>query len=158
MRSQRSLFDDERAIEGLPIRLVIALVVGVASLSLMMGVLGGFSFGGEAEVDIKPANTIVDGPGGSGDMTVTVTVLTADGEPVEGARVIAGSGTLSLGSPVKDNGATGPDGQTDVTISHSNLNWRSNQEKGTLNFDIRVPGDSGFADKKSNTKITVLRN
>ena len=30
---------DERAIEGLPVRLVIALVVGVASLSVMMNTL-----------------------------------------------------------------------------------------------------------------------
>ncbi len=30
------LWRDDRAIEGLPIRLVIALVVGVASLSVMM--------------------------------------------------------------------------------------------------------------------------
>ncbi len=36
----RSLVADRRAIEGLPVRLVIALVVGVASLSVMMGMIG----------------------------------------------------------------------------------------------------------------------
>ena len=34
---RRSFRTDRRAIEGLPVRLVIALVVGVASLSVMMG-------------------------------------------------------------------------------------------------------------------------
>jgi len=38
--NRRSFRTDRRAIEGLPVRLVIALVVGVASLSVMMGMIG----------------------------------------------------------------------------------------------------------------------
>ena len=43
MRGFERFRDDERAIEGLPVRLVIALVVGVASLSVMMSMLSGIS-------------------------------------------------------------------------------------------------------------------
>ncbi|MFC7196258.1 hypothetical protein ACFQL4_19210 [Halosimplex aquaticum] len=43
MRRTTTLSQDERAIEGLPIRLVIALVVGVASLAIMMQMIGGWA-------------------------------------------------------------------------------------------------------------------
>ncbi len=39
MSTRQRFRSDDRAIEGLPIRLVIALVVGVASLSVMMNMI-----------------------------------------------------------------------------------------------------------------------
>ena len=41
MSKRRRFGDDTRGIEGLPVRLVIALVVGVASLSVMMNMISG---------------------------------------------------------------------------------------------------------------------
>ncbi|MCW8172112.1 hypothetical protein D8S78_03500 [Natrialba swarupiae] len=49
----QSLESDDRAIEGLPIRLVIALVVGIAALSVMMNMLGGVGEFGDTEVTIE---------------------------------------------------------------------------------------------------------
>ncbi|MEF8777657.1 MAG: carboxypeptidase regulatory-like domain-containing protein, partial [Natronomonas sp.] len=43
MTQRGRLWDDTRGIEGLPVRLVIALVVGVASLSVMMNMISGIS-------------------------------------------------------------------------------------------------------------------
>lgn len=49
------LWRDDRAIEGLPIRLVIALVVGVASLSVMMVFISGLDTMTVTELDVDPA-------------------------------------------------------------------------------------------------------
>ena len=58
----RSLVENERAIEGLPIRLVIALFVGVAALFLMLQVLDLFDDDGfnrdEITVEILEGSTI----------------------------------------------------------------------------------------------------
>ena len=160
MRKKRSLIEDERAIEGLPIRLVIALVVGVAALGLMMGILNGFAFAGQEEVDVKPDKSII-----SEGETVTLTVVTDDGEPVEGARVLALSGTLSLDSPIENGGGssggsakTGSEGEAKITVESGDTEFRTNQDQGTIKFDVKVPGDSGFVDNSPNTKITVLRD
>jgi len=52
-RSRVSFIRDDRAIEGLPIRLVIALVVGVAALALMLNMLGGIGDVGDTEVTVR---------------------------------------------------------------------------------------------------------
>lgn len=54
-RSQHggSLLEDGRGIEGLPIRLVIALVVSVAALAIVMSMLDGVGSVGQTEVDVE---------------------------------------------------------------------------------------------------------
>ncbi|MCW8173338.1 hypothetical protein D8S78_20990 [Natrialba swarupiae] len=49
-----SFADDDRAIEGSPIGLVIALIIGVMSLRIMLRILGGVdTFEGTTEVDVE---------------------------------------------------------------------------------------------------------
>jgi hypothetical protein len=75
---------DDRAIEGLPIRLVIALVVGVATMSVMLNMLSGAQGLVVSELDVKPSPDVIE----PGEQELTLTVVDDDGDPVEGATAI----------------------------------------------------------------------
>ena len=42
MKGDRSLIKDEEAVEGLPVRLIVVLVVGVIALAAMVAAVNGF--------------------------------------------------------------------------------------------------------------------
>ncbi|SFL22631.1 hypothetical protein SAMN04487950_2909 [Halogranum rubrum] len=138
---------DERAIEGLPIRLVIALVVGVASLSVMMNMLGGLQGLSVTELDARPSPEVVT----PGDQTIDLTVVGSDGDPVSDATVVVTGGTADIDG-VK-TATTGRDGTASVRVDPS---LRPNQEDGTLVVDIKPPAGSEFADERGNTEILVV--
>jgi len=138
---------DERAIEGLPIRLVIALVVGVASLSVMMNTISGLSTLGVSELDAQPEPEVT----GTGEQSVTVRVVDADGEPVTNATVVATGGTATLRGI--RTVTTGPNGRGTLTL---NASLGPNQEEGTVKLDIKPPASGQYTDKRANTKILVV--
>lgn len=144
--SDRTLWQDERAIEGLPIRLVIALVVGVACLGVMLSVVGGFSSLNETELDTNPQPDIVE----EGNQTVNVTVVDTDGEPIEAATVIARGDTAQLDSLAR--GETNEDGKVALTIDPQ---LRPNQDEGRIELDIQPPHGE-YVDKQQNTEILVI--
>jgi hypothetical protein len=160
MRRRPNAFtNDERAIEGLPIRLVIALVVGVAALSLMMSMLSTFDNFGDTEVTTEYDDNLVTTDGDSYE-PVTISVVTADGEPVEDADVLIRSGSLTL-----ENGPidlhTGEDSNT-VELpfgdgeEQASLDFRADQDRGTLDVEVHPPTDSDYADNDENPEITVV--
>jgi hypothetical protein len=140
---------DERAIEGLPIRLVIALVVGVASLSVMMSMLGGIHGLTVTELDARPSPEVV----APGSQSLEVTALTAGGEPVSGATVVVSGGSARLDGV--HTAETGPNGTATLTVSPS---LRENQEEGTLEIDLKPPADGGYVDRRGNTEVLVVRD
>jgi hypothetical protein len=142
-----SLWRDERAIEGLPIRLVIALVVGVACLGVMMSTISGLSTLQVTEVDVQP-NPEVTTPG---DTEVTVTVVDPDGSPVSDATVIAKSGTATLDSVATAD--TGSNGNATFSLSPS---LGPNQDEGTVTFEVQPPASSNYQDSQSNTQLLVV--
>lgn len=146
--SGRTLWQDERAIEGLPIRLVIALVVGVACLGVMLSVVGGFSSLNETELDTKPDPDIVE----EGNQTVNVTVVGPDNEPIEDATVIARGDTAQLDSLARAE--TSGDGVARLTIDPQ---LRPNQKDGRIELDIQPP-QGEYIDKQENTGILVVEN
>jgi len=141
---------DERAIEGLPIRLVIALVVGVASLSVMMNMLSGLGGLSETELDVQPEPEVV----GAGEQSVTVTVVDTEGTPVADATVVAKGGTAGLGSGIQ-TGTTDENGEVTLTID-STLN--PNQAEGTVTFEIKPPASGNYADRRENTDVLVVED
>ncbi|SEP20294.1 hypothetical protein SAMN04487948_1213 [Halogranum amylolyticum] len=145
-RSQ-SFQADERAIEGLPIRLVIALVVGVASLSVMMNMLGGLQGLSVTELDARPSPEVVT----PGERSVELTVVGADGDPVSDATVVVKGGTADIDG-VK-TATTGSDGRASVRVDPS---LRPNREDGTLVVDVKPPAGSEFVDERGNTEILVV--
>lgn len=154
--SDRSFSEDERAIEGLPIRLVIALVVGVACLGIMMQVLGTFDFGADQEADVQLNDRVVqDGE----DVTITV-VEESTNEPIPGASVIVRGDNLAIENTY--DGETGDDGNLTFTIGSSSSSdvtpdWRTTQEIGKLRFKIIPPTDSPYTDDQENNKLRVTK-
>lgn len=145
--SERSFWQDERAIEGLPIRLVIALVVGVACLGVMMNVIGGLDTLNTTELDTDPEPDIVK-PGQN--TTVDVTVLDQDGKRIEQATVIAKSDTATIDS--LERAETNENGTATLHIEPS---LRPNQDEGRIELDIRPPNGE-YVDDQENTGILVI--
>ncbi|WP_276299985.1 DUF7382 domain-containing protein [Halorussus lipolyticus] len=139
---------DERAIEGLPIRLVIALVVGVASLGVMMNMLSGIGGLTVTELDAKPDPTVM----GPDKQEVSVTVVDPDGKPVEDATVVITGGTATLGNV--ETATTDAAGEISVDVDPE---LGPNQRQGTLEVSIKPPAGSDYADEQENTAILVVR-
>ncbi|MFC4358235.1 carboxypeptidase regulatory-like domain-containing protein [Halobium salinum] len=138
---------DERAIEGLPIRLVIALVVGVASLSVMMNMISGIGGLAVTELDARPSPEVVT----PGTHDLEIAVVGADGDPVADATVVVKSGTAEMGGV--RTATTDSSGSATVEVSPD---LRPNQEEGTLVIGIKPPAGSEYADKRGNTKVLVV--
>jgi hypothetical protein len=143
----RRFVDDDRAIEGLPIRLVIALVVGVATLSVMLNMLSGVQGLGVTELDVQPSEEVIS----PGEQTIKLTVVEPDGAPVEAATVIIKAGSARIDGVV--TARTGSDGSATVNI---NPQIRANQQTGTLRIDIKPPASGSYADRRANTDILII--
>ena len=148
MRSKPNFAGDERAIEGLPIRLVIALVVGVASLSVMMSMLGGIDGLVVTELDTRPTPEVV----GPGEQTVEVAIVGPDGDPVAGATVVARSGTARL-----DGAKTATTDENGVATFELAPSLGPNQADGTVEFAVKPPAGGQYVDRRENTQLLVVR-
>ncbi|WP_135820425.1 DUF7382 domain-containing protein [Halostella litorea] len=138
---------DERAIEGLPIRLVIALVVGVASLGVMMNMLSGVGGIAVSELDAEPSPDVVT----PGDQDVEVLVVDEDGDPVADATVVVRGDTADLEGT--KTATTEDDGSATVTVEPS---LGPNQDEGELEVDIKPPSGDEYVDRRANTAILVV--
>lgn len=138
---------DDRAIEGLPIRLVIALVVGVATMSVMLNMLSGAQGLVVSELDVRPSPDVVE----PGEQEIELTVVDDDGDPVEGATVILKDGSAEI-----DDVATAKSGSDGVATVTVDARTRANQETGTLTVDLKPPSEGQFVDRRANTEILVV--
>lgn len=162
MRTLKSLFEDERAIEGMPIRLVIAVLVGVAALTVMMGMINGLPTLGSEEVHVEieyPSGNVLE-TSESGDMTISV--LDSEGQEVQNAQVLVTGGTAQLEDTDVISKSTGSS-SNEVTITWDDssggdpsVDLRSEQTKGTLTIEVIPPTDSNYADEQSNSEIVVV--
>ncbi|QLG63702.1 Ig-like domain-containing protein [Halorarum salinum] len=141
------LYRDERAIEGLPVRLVIALVVGVASLSVMLNMVSGIEGLAITELDARPEPEVTT----PGERELAVTVVDADGRTVSDATVVVSGGTADLDGVA--TARTDADGRATVTVSPS---LGPNQAEGTLEIDVKPPAGGSHADHRGNTKVLVV--
>jgi hypothetical protein len=140
--------DDDRGIEGLPVRLVIAFVVGVATLSVMLSMVNGVNTMAVSELDAKPAPDVVQ----PGEQAVAVTAVDADGNPVSGATVVVKAGTADL-----DGVATATTGEDGTATLRINPDLGPNQADGTLRISLKPPAGSEYVDRRENTRILVVR-
>ncbi|MFC6992594.1 carboxypeptidase regulatory-like domain-containing protein [Haladaptatus sp. GCM10025707] len=143
------LLADDRAIESLPIRLVIALVVGVASLSVMMNMLSGVQGLAVSELDVRPQPAVIN----PGSEDVTLEVVDADGNSVSNATVVVRGGTADLERihTARTNG----DGEATASLSPS---LAPNRDMGTLELSVKPPAGSSFVDRRENTELLVVRD
>ncbi|MFB6135262.1 MAG: carboxypeptidase regulatory-like domain-containing protein [Halobacteriaceae archaeon] len=143
------LLADDRAIEGLPVRLVVAFVVGVASLSVMLNTLSGVGGLAVSELNVRPAPDVVS----PAPQTVAVTAVDAEGHPVADALVVVRSGTATVDGVV--TARTGPNGTARL---HLDPDLAANQVEGTLEVDVKPPAGSQYVDERENTDLLVLRD
>lgn len=143
-----AFFGDERAIEGLPIRLVIAFIVGVATLSVMLNMVSGVGGLAVSELDAKPQPDVIS----PGSQTVTITVVDQDGSPVADATVVLRSDTASVAQV--QTATTDASGTVTMDIDAT---LAANQVQGNLEISIKPPAGSQYADDQDNTAILVVR-
>jgi len=146
-RNDRSFRTDRRAIEGLPVRLVIALVVGVASLSVMMGMIGDIDGLAATEVDAQPQPEVTT----PGEQSIDVAVVDPDGSRVADATVIVRSGSAQIDGVA--TGTTGSDGTATVNVDPT---LGPNQPDGTLTVEVKPPAEGDYVDERGNTEVLVV--
>jgi hypothetical protein len=153
---QRSLKEDERAIEGLPIRLVIALFIGVASLFLMTQVLGIFDSDqlqrNELTTDIEQGSVIGEN---GGNNTLTFTIVNGEGKPISDVQKVilepdtaqGSTVTLSLSNSTANKTVSDFRGKTSVKLG-------PNQNSGK--YTLRPVDPTGEFDNVEPAKITIV--
>lgn len=139
---------DERAIEGLPVRLVVALVVGVAGLSIMLNMLSGLSGLGVEELDTRPVPEVT----APGTQAIDVEVIGTDGTPISNATVLARGGTARL-----DGVRTARTNASGVATLRLHPRLGPNQVDGTVTFEVKPPAGSRYVDRRENTAVLVVR-
>jgi hypothetical protein len=157
------LWSDERAIEGLPVRLVVAVTVGVAALGIMMGMLAEFDGFGTTEVTVEVGNGLVVLASGSNE-SVTLAVVTESGQSVEDAHLLVTGGSLPLANGPIDL-QTGPE-SNEATLAidspdpgadgHAALEFREGQSRGTLEIDVIPPPGEDLRDERDNPELVVV--
>lgn len=145
--NKRSFRTDRRAIEGLPVRLVIALVVGVASLSVMMGMIGDIDGLAATELDAQPQPEVTT----PGEQSMDVTVLDPDGASVADATVIVRSGSAQI-----DGVATAKTDAEGVATVDVDPDLGANQPDGTLTIEVKPPAGGDYVDERENTEVLVV--
>jgi hypothetical protein len=156
---RREFVRDDRAIEGLPIRLVIAVTVGVAALGIMMTMLDGIDGAQEPETTVELEDELLTLAGG--EESVTIAVVTEDGRPVEDAQLLVTSGSLQVENGPVDL-QTGPD-SSEATLSvgagpraDAQVAFRDGQKRGTLEIEVVPPSGSGLEDHRANPELVVV--
>lgn len=150
-RLRRTVADfrkDERAIEGLPVRLVVSLVVGAACLSVMLNLVNGVGGLAASELDVRPSPEVVE----TGPQNLTLQVVDAEGDPISGATVVVDGGTASVDGVT--TATTGADGNATVSVDPQ---LGANQEQGTLTLDVKPPAGEQFVDRRENSHVLVVR-
>jgi hypothetical protein len=144
---------DERAVAGLPIRLVIAIVLGTASLTLLLNGLGGVSDASPSEIRVEVTNA--QKMDVSGTDTLELRVSAADGNGIEGATVVVEPDT-AVGDLVQRT--TQPNGEVSIPDfqSAANVSLRTDQRRGTFTIDVRPPGGGELKDEQDNPEIVIL--
>lgn len=144
-----SFVQDTRAVEGLPVRLVIAFVVGVATLSVMLNMVSGVESLVVQELDVRPEPDVVS----PGEQTIVVSAVDSDGATVSGATIVVTSETARIDGPVVAR--TNKSGMAELTLAPE---LAPNQADGTLSVRVKPPAGSTYEDRRENTAILVVED
>lgn len=146
----------------MPIRLVVAVAVGVAAFGLLVPMADRVEQSTETEVTVEPDSTQV-ALDSTESSEVTVHVVTSDGQPVDDATVLVSGRSLPVeGDPIPFE--TGPEGNA-VTFSIGTdstadvpVTFRPTQGRGTLRLRVVPPSDGSYADDLDNPELTINRS
>jgi hypothetical protein len=156
MKGDKSFWKNDDAVEGLPVRLIVVLVVGVIALAAMVAALNGFKpqktlTASVYEVGGKDGNMLMIPKAGFGPVehnwTCRVKVVDANGDAIEGASVIV-HGLSGAGSDVTDRYGVAYLSKT------NNVNLNSNQNSGYMTLEVSAPG---YNTLRNENAIAVVR-
>ncbi|WP_207588381.1 DUF7382 domain-containing protein [Halomontanus rarus] len=156
-KATRSFTDDDRAIEGLPIRLVIALIIGVTSLGIMMQMLSGIGpLEGDTEVNVEFDDQSID----TSASDASVYVVDEDGVEVTDATVVAKADSVRMDNALDAetghcNGCDDNEVQFDFD-GNADLDLPPDQSTGEIEFTVYPPSDSSWSDEVENNKLLVV--
>ena len=138
----RSLADDDRAIDEVPIRLVVALIVGVVMLGIVMQILRGIdTFDSDTEVDVEFESAESDLSADDDTDLFSVYVVDADGNNATDARGIAMAGDARMGAAIVEH--TGEDSnEATFTFEEENVRPAPDLAVGTDEFEVQPPTGS----------------
>ncbi|MGQ3410650.1 hypothetical protein [Natrinema versiforme] len=151
----RSFARDDRAIEGLPIRLVIALVVGVAALAIMLNMLGGIGSVGDTEVTVKIADDdqVIEADATGSSAEVNAYAIDENGNNVSDATIVATADSAQLDGVLDES--TGDDNHAALDFDGSQ-SLRADQDMGAIQLEVIPPSDSNYIDEQPNPDIRVV--
>ncbi len=139
--------EDQRGIEGLPMKLIIIVVIAGAVLAavLMMIPEGTGTLNAECiSVDGNSGHlktvSAASGEISVGSFDVTVQVTDGDGDPVADADV-----TL-IGANGAGAGKTGGDGEVTVTVQNARLD--TNEEKDYVSVEVTASGHHSYEEEQ----------
>jgi hypothetical protein len=147
----------------MPIRLVVAITVGAAAMSLLLPMLDTVEETQRREVTVEPDSQQIVLDSENGMQNVTIAVVTAEGEPIPDSTVIVSERSL----PLVDGPhtfETGPD-SNDVTVSVGERSaadvpvaFRRTQQRGTIELDVRPPSSGDFTVRSDKPELTVSKH
>jgi hypothetical protein len=151
---------DERGVEGMPIRLVVAVTVGIAAFSLLVPMAERVERTEQTEVTVEsqPRQLTVE-PGNAS--TARIDVVTTDDQPIAGATlVVSGRSAIIEGGPLVFE--TGDRHTLTLDIGFSSaadiaVAFRPTQERGTISVQVVPPSNSAYTDDLVNPEITIRR-
>ena len=142
------MFRDETATIGLPMRMVVLTIVGMAGLAAMIIFIGDMSLVPKtmhADItDIDDSTTSSVLLANNGIKKVTVCVIDVDGRPVVGATVII------YGLHASASGVTGSNGNAQVNIDTASFSFSG---EGYLKLSAKA---SGFVDYQNDFALKVV--
>ncbi|QSG07014.1 putative pilin/flagellin [Halapricum desulfuricans] len=133
---------------------MIAIVVGVAALSVMMTIIDDVGTVGEEELSANPNHEVLSN---NIKYPIGVTVTDEDGQGIPNATVYLQSGTANLDKSDTTFTETDYNGSTNTLNINpkTDIDWRPGQESGEIEIHIKPPGDGNYKDDQID-KITVL--
>jgi hypothetical protein len=144
------MLQDEQAALGLPMRMVVLTIVGMAGLAAMIIFIGDVGLVPKSmhadiiEIDNSTTNSVLHT--NSGIKNVTIKVIDIDSKPVKGATVVI-YGLHSSSSGLTDN-----DGRALVRVNTSSI---SVPGEGYLKLSAKV---QGFVDYQNDFSLKVIDN
>ncbi|CAJ36294.1 carboxypeptidase-like regulatory domain-containing protein [Methanocella arvoryzae] len=153
---KKGFLKDEAGVEGLPVRLIVVLVIGVIALAAMVSALNGFKpqktlSASIIEVSGKQGNMLIVDKAGFGKVNKTwtckVKVTDAAGDPIEGASVIV----YGMGGAGSD--MTNKTGQA-YLIKTNDIVLNPNQNSGYMTLEVSAPG---YITYKNENALVVVR-
>ena len=146
----------------MPIRLVVAVTVGAASMSLLVPMLDTVEETQHTTITVEPEHRQVVLDSETGMQSVTIAVVSTEGDPITDSTVIISERSLPLVDGPQTF-ETGPDSH-EVTVRIGTaptadvpVTFRRTQQRGTIELGVRPPGSGEFTVRSDHPEITVSK-